>query len=308
MPAAIRSVIRSRRRFQSGPAAVASSLAMSGGSSVGLADRPVGRRARLWPGRRTAPGRRPARTSRGRTRRCGSGPGAGPRACPRRGRGPAPSRTVLAPRRATLPQPLRTTWPPFGTVVGTVRRPTLCRAVAGRPVPVRRPCATRRAARSRRRSRPCDDPGSPDAGSSSPRPADGAGAGGGPEPAGPAGVPTRTSGAGPARWPLPNRRASRPSRRGRAPVPPEPAARNRLPGSRRIRPSRIACRSRPTVASGPARRATRAGSGDRPRELRGRGEPEGVLGAIAQVYLRRRDRRARRRSSGRRPAPDRGPA
>src|SRR5664279_2300083 len=110
MPAAIRSVIRSRRWFQSGPAAEASSLAMSAGSSAGACT------ARCASGRSfsdvvPARSRSSVRSNRSGTnsslrflaRRRPSGvSSSGP--CPAE-----PSRTVLAPRRATLPHPFRTT-------------------------------------------------------------------------------------------------------------------------------------------------------------------------------------------------------
>lgn len=111
MPAAMRSVMRSRRWFQSAPAAEASSLATSGGSAAGAWTlRWAGGRTDVAP--RASPPRRPSvrthcsgtnSSDRVRERRIPSGVStSGP--WPR-----SPPRTVLAPRRATLPHPLRTT-------------------------------------------------------------------------------------------------------------------------------------------------------------------------------------------------------
>ena len=113
MPAAIRSLIRARRWFQSGPAAEASSLAMSGASSAGAGtERWAGGRsfsvAEAGPRRRLS-----VLTHCSATNSSGSGRE------PRRRSGESgsalcggPVRTVLAPLRATLPHPLRTTGGP----------------------------------------------------------------------------------------------------------------------------------------------------------------------------------------------------
>ena len=193
-------------------------------------------------------GRRPARTPRARTRRSGSATRRRPSGVSSSGPWSTPSRTVLAPRRATLPHPLRTTCRPVGPVVG---RSEASAVVRRPPVP---PAGVRPGDRGR--GHPADH-------------------------SGPTGAPSRAvdarTGTRSGRWP------PVPAVRSRARAP---AARGRTPPVA-ARPSRARTASPRRWDAGAAVRLTPAGADGPTPGLRGRGEPEGVLGDMTPVYLGR---------------------